>query len=103
MMKITAMYAPPSDTAAFEEHYLSAHKPLADTLPGLIRQELAVVGGTPDGSPAPYHRITDLYFQDMDAVTAAFASDEGRRTARDAAALAERTGSALTLLISTVE
>ena len=103
MMKVTAMYTPPSDPAAFDEHYTAVHVPLAQGLPGLVRMETAVMVGTPDGSPAPYHRTADLYFEDMDAVGAAFASEQGRTTAADAASLAERTGSTLTLMVSRVE
>lgn len=99
MMKITALYTPPTDPAAFDEHYLSTHLPLASTLPGLVRMESARVVGTPDGSAAPYHRTADLYFEDMDAVGAAFESDSGRATAEDAGTLAARTGSSLTLMI----
>jgi uncharacterized protein (TIGR02118 family) len=103
MMKLTALYTPPSDPAAFDEHYTSVHIPMVDTLPGLVRQETAVVAGTPDGSPAAYHRQADLYFEDSAALNAAFASDAGRATARDAAQLAARTGSTITFLVSQVE
>ena len=39
----------------------------------------------------------------MTAVQAAFASDEGRATAKDASELAARTGSTMTLMISEVD
>jgi uncharacterized protein (TIGR02118 family) len=103
MMKITALYSPPTDPAAFEAHYLSTHAPLVDAMPGLIRQETAMSVGTPDGSPAPYYRTADLYFEDMAAVGAAFGSPEGQATAKDATDLAARTGCTLTLMISQVD
>jgi uncharacterized protein (TIGR02118 family) len=103
MMKITALYTPPSDPAAFDEHYVRVHIPLASTLPGLVRMETARQVGTPDGSPPPYHRTAELYFEDMAAVGAAFASEEGRATAKDANDLAARTGSSMTLMISEVD
>ena len=31
-----------------------------------------------DGSPAPYHRIAELYFEDQDALGRAGSSDEGK-------------------------
>ena len=103
MLKITALYTPPADPAAFDEHYTSVHAPLAATMPGLVRMETARQLGTPDGRPAPYHRTAELYFADMAAVQAAFASDEGRATAQDASDLASRTGSTMTLMISEVD
>lgn len=103
MMKITALYTPPSDVEAFEAHYLPVHAPLAQTLPGLVRMETSRAVGTPDGSPAPFHRTADLYFEDMDAIGAAFASEQGRATAADAAELAQRTGSTLSLMVSAVD
>jgi len=102
-MKLTAFYTAPSDAAAFEEHYVAVHLPLAAAMPGLVRMETARGTGTPDGRPAPYSRTADLYFASSDAIQAAFASDAGRATARDAAQLAKRTGSTLTLMISEVD
>lgn len=103
MMKITALYTPPQDAEAFEQHYVSVHKPLVDTLPGLIRQELSLVSGQLDGKPAAYHRITDLYFADSAAVTAAFSSEIGMAAGKDAADLCRRTGSTLTLLVGSLQ
>ena len=103
MMKLSALYTPPADPAAFDEHYVAVHVPLAAAMPGLLRMETARGIGTPDGSPAPYSRTADLYFASSEAIAAAFASDEGRATARDAGQLAKRTGSTLTLMISEVD
>ncbi len=36
-----------------------------------------------DGGEQPYHRITELYFADGNALQAAFGSDEGKATAAD--------------------
>ena len=103
MMKITVLYSPPSDPVAFEEHYLAVHMPLVAQMPGLVRAESARQVGTPDGSPAPYYRTADLYFADGDAMNAAFASDAGRATAKDAADLVARTGSVMTMLVGQVD
>ena len=103
MMKLTALYTTPKDPAAFEEHYLSQHAPLVDAIPGLLRQETAVGVGSPDGSAPAYYRQADLYFPDMDTLGAGFASEQGRATAADAAALAERTGCTLTLVVNAID
>jgi len=98
-MKINAMYSVPDDAEAFEAHYLSTHAPLVDTLPGILRQEIARSAGTLDGSPAPFYRVTDLYFEDLAAAQAALGSPAGRATAQDAQELAARTGCTLTLTL----
>lgn len=103
MMKLTVLYSPPAQVEEFDAHYLSVHMPLAETIPGLLRAETSVVVGTPDGSPAPYHRIAELYFEDADAMGAGFASDQGRRTAADAAEIAARTGSTVTMLVGALD
>lgn len=103
MMKLSVLYTPPTDPAAFEAHYLSTHAPLVDAIPGLIRQETALAVGTPDGSPPAYYRTADLYFADLDALGAGFASEQGKATAADASALAKRTGSSLTFLVCAVD
>lgn len=103
MMKVTVLYTPPSDAEAFEAHYLAEHGPLVHKMPGLVRLETARPVGTPDGSPSPYYRTADLYFEDMDALGAAFASDPGKAAAKDAADLCARTGSQATFLISAVD
>ena len=103
MMKLTALYTPPADPAAFEQHYTSVHMPLVDAIPGLIRQETARTVGSPDGSAAAFYRQADLYFADMAALGAGFAFEQGKKTAADAADLAERTGCVLSMMISELD
>lgn len=103
MMKVTVLYTPPADPEAFEQHYVSEHGPLVLAMPGLVRLETARQVGTPDGSASPYYRTAELYFDDMDALGAAFASGPGKAAAKDAADLCARTGSTPTFLISAVD
>lgn len=103
MMKLLVLYTPPAQADEFEAHYTAVHLPLVASMPGLLRSETAVVVATPDGSPPPYSRIASLYFEDADAMQASFASDEGKRTARDATELAARTGSTVSMLVTVVD
>lgn len=103
MLKLTVLYTPPSDVEAFEAHYTDVHVPLAASMPGLERMEASVCVGTPDGSPAPYHRIAELYFADADAMSASFGTEQGRRTAADASELAARTGSTVSMVIGVLD
>ena len=103
MMKLTVLYSPPAQVDEFEAHYTSVHMPLVDEMPGLVRAETSVVVGMPDGTPAPYHRMAQLYFEGADDMGASFASDAGKRTAKDAQELAERTGCTVTMLIGVLD
>lgn len=103
MMKLTVLYSPPAQVEDFDAHYTSVHVPLALELPDLVRAETAVVVATPDGSPAPYHRMAELYWDDAETMNASLGSPQGRRTARDAFDIAGRTGSTVTMLVSQVD
>lgn len=103
MMKLTVLYTPPSDVEAFDAHYTSVHLPLAAQLPGLLRAETSVCVATPDGSPVPYHRMAELYFADADTMNAAFGTEQGRKTAADAADLAARTGSTVSMVVGVLD
>jgi uncharacterized protein (TIGR02118 family) len=83
MVKLTVLYGPPEDPAAFEEHYAGTHRALAEKVPGLRRFEASRVVGTPDGGEPPYHRIAELWFDSAEAMEAAMASDEARAAVAD--------------------
>jgi uncharacterized protein (TIGR02118 family) len=99
MVKLTVLYGPPTDPAAFDKYYLESHVPIADALPGLRRNEVSRVSGTLDGSTPLYHLQAELYFDSADALTAAVRSEEGAATAADLANFA--TGG-VTMMISEV-
>jgi uncharacterized protein (TIGR02118 family) len=103
MLKLTVLYTPPRDVAAFDEHYLSVHMPLARQIPGLVRAETSVCVATPDGSPVPYYRIAELHFEDAEAMNAGLGTEVGQRTGQDAAELVARTGSTVTMVVSVLD
>lgn len=82
-VKLVVLYTRPEDTAAFDEHYLNVHMPLASQLPGLQRAETCVFTAALDGGEQTYYRAAELYFADQDAMNAAFGSEEGKATAAD--------------------
>ena len=83
MVKLVVAYGKPDDPAAFDQHYVDTHAPLAQKIPNLRRFEAGKVLGTPDGSPAPYYFIAELLFDDAAAMQAGLASPEGQATAAD--------------------
>jgi uncharacterized protein (TIGR02118 family) len=85
--RFLAVYETPADPEAFDRHYREVHIPLIGHLPGLRRytvgRDVAALHG------APYYLITELEWDTMDELRAAFASPEGRATAADAARIQE--------------
>ncbi|MGN6609011.1 MAG: EthD family reductase [Jatrophihabitans sp.] len=82
-VKLVVLYTQPADAGDFDEHYLGVHGPLVDKVPGLQRWEGARFVAAADGGEQTYHRIAELWFEDMDALQAALGSAEGQATAGD--------------------
>ena len=83
MVKLVVVYGPPEDPAAFDRHYAETHIPLVHKIPGLRRFEAGKVLGTPDGSPAPYYYLAELFFDTAEDLQAAFQSADGQAAAAD--------------------
>lgn len=98
-MKLTVLYGPPTDTAAFDQHYNDVHVPLAQKIPGVTRLEAGKVS-TVDGSDSPYYLMAQLWFEDMASFGAGMGSPEGTAAAADVATFAS--GGA-TMLISEID
>ena len=85
--RFLALYETPADPETFDRHYRQIHIPLLRHLPGLRRytvsRDVAALHG------ALCYLITELDWDTMDELRAAFASPEGRATAADAARLQE--------------
>jgi len=82
-VKLVVLYTQPDDPAAFDEHYLGVHMPLAVSIPGLQRAETGKLPVALDGGEQTYYRMAELYFADQAAMDAAFGSAEGAATAED--------------------
>ncbi len=85
--RFLALYKTPADPETFERHYRQVHIPLLRQLPRLRRYTVSRDVTALHG--APYYLITELEWDTMDELRAAFASPEGRATAADAAHLQE--------------
>jgi uncharacterized protein (TIGR02118 family) len=83
MVKAVVLYGPPADPDAFVRYYADTHTALALAIPGMLRFEAARGVGTPEGGATPYQRIAELTFEDMDALEAGLASEEGQAAVND--------------------
>jgi uncharacterized protein (TIGR02118 family) len=100
MIKLTVLYGHPDDPAAFERHFNDVHIPLVRKMPNLRRFEKALVVATTDGSPPPYYRVVELFFDSEEDLQASRATPEGRAPGEDVPNYA--TGGA-TVLISIID
>lgn len=74
--KVVVLYPAPKDVAAFERAYAEEHLQMvtAQNFKGITKFVASKIVGTPDGSPAPFHRIAELHFPSMQALQEAAAS-----------------------------
>jgi uncharacterized protein (TIGR02118 family) len=85
--RFLAVYETPTDPETFGRHYSEIHIPLLRQLPGLRRYTVSRDVTALHGEP--YHLITELDWDTMDELRAAFATPGGRATAADATRLQE--------------
>ena len=98
MVKLIALYKKPQDAATFDQVYFGEHIPVVKTWPGLRRTEINRVTGSLMGEPE-YYLTASMYFDDVDALNKALASEQGREAARSLRKL----GAELTLFTADVE
>lgn len=71
-LKVTVLYGHPKSPEDFEKYYFGTHMPLVIAAKGGKRSETSRCPPMPDGSPAPFYRIFEVWFDsqaDMTAIT----------------------------------
>jgi uncharacterized protein (TIGR02118 family) len=84
--KLVVLYPAPKDADAFEKVYADEHVPMVtpENFPGITRFIGTRILGTPDGSPAPFHRMAELHFPSMEALQKAAASPGAQKAVHHA-------------------
>ena len=103
MARMLVIYQTPQDKDAFLQHYFDIHIPLAMTLPGIRKY---VVSQSPIVSvmgDTDVFLIGELHFDSLDAIKAAFASEEGRACAADRKILAPDDNKVKMYLFDTID
>ena len=87
--KVIVLYPTPRHVNVFEREYVQAHVPMVTpaTFNGIVKFVASKVVGTPDGSPAPFHRVAELHFPSMEVLQAAAASASGQKAVAHAVAI----------------
>jgi uncharacterized protein (TIGR02118 family) len=98
VLKVIGYWTGPADAddaAAFEDAYLSEHVPTASRLPGLQRiVTTRICSGYHGGEPLHY-RVTELFFEDEDALQRSFETPEYAELGRQTGAMIERFGASV--------
>jgi uncharacterized protein (TIGR02118 family) len=76
VIRILALHGQPDDPSAYDGHYLDVHMPMVLRIPGVRKIRYGRVIGTPNGEPASYWLVSDVYFDDEEALEKALASPE---------------------------
>lgn len=83
MIKLTVLYGHPTNSKAFEEYYTKTHLTLVSKMKGIEKTELTKFLDEPDGTPAKYYRMAEMWFTDVEALQTTMGSPEGKATAAD--------------------
>ncbi len=81
-MRLIALYSPPDDPAAFDEHYRSVHAPIVARYPGIREIRLTRLDGV-GGRPPSHYLMAEMVFDSRADLDAALASEAGRESGRD--------------------
>jgi len=82
---------PDLSVSEFRDHFRLVHGPLAERLPGLRRYVRNYPAPDPVRKPPPWDCIVELYFDDREAMEAAWLSPEGRQSDADLQEFADLT------------
>ena len=93
MLRLVGLWAMPDDQDAFDRDYLGSHFPRLDQLAGSLGSK------TSRCIDGPYLRMTEILFRTIEDVHAALETEFGKQVLNDAAALAEKYGIRLEVLI----
>jgi uncharacterized protein (TIGR02118 family) len=83
MIRLMVLYGHPKDAREFDRYYNEVHLPIAKKIKGFMRWTVGKVTGTPDGAPAPYYYLADLFAESRQAMEAILASPEGQAAVKD--------------------
>ena len=99
MVKALALWSHPTSEAEFEEEYFSSHIPFARAaaVPGM--RELKTTRVLNEVIPSDYYRVAELIFDDAESLQKGLSSPEMARVVADGKSLADKHGSAITMIL----
>lgn len=82
-IKVTVLYGHPKSPEDFEKYYFGTHMPLVVAAKGGKRTETSKFPPAADGSPAPYYRIFEIWFDSQADMTAITSTPEWKKVVAD--------------------
>jgi uncharacterized protein (TIGR02118 family) len=82
-IKVTVLYGHPKNPDEFEKYYFGTHMPLVLAAKGGKRSETSKCPPAADGSPAPYYRIFEIWFDSQADMTAITGTPEWKKVVAD--------------------
>ena len=82
-LKVTVLYGHPKSPDDFEKYYFGTHMPLLAAAKGGKRTETSKCPPAADGSPAPYYRIFEIWFDSQADMTAITSTAEWKKVVAD--------------------
>lgn len=82
-LKLSVLYGLPRDPVAFEAHYAGVHMPLVAQAPPPVRVEASIALPGPDGTPPPFHRLFEAWFDSPEHLAAVTGSPAWQRVVAD--------------------
>lgn len=82
-IKVTVLYGHPKVPEDFEKYYFETHMPLVIAAKGGKRSETSKCPPAADGSPAPFYRIFEIWFDSQADMTAITGTPEWKKVVAD--------------------
>ena len=84
-VKVTVLYGHPKSPEDFEKYYFGTHIPLVFATKGARRAETSKCPPAADGSPGPFYRIFEIWFDSQSDMTETIATPEWKKLVADVA------------------
>lgn len=81
--KVTVLYGQPKDSAEFDKYYSEKHMPMVYAINEVRRVEISKPLPPPNGGPAPYYILTELWFDSLESFRAVAATPEWKAIQAD--------------------
>ena len=82
-LKVTVLYGHPKSADDFEKYYFETHMPMVVAANPGKRMETSKVAPAADGSPAPYYRIFQIWFDSQEEMAAITSTPAWRKVVAD--------------------
>jgi uncharacterized protein (TIGR02118 family) len=100
-VKITVLYKQPKSAEEFDKYYFAKHMPMVYAVKELKKVEVARPAPNPDGTPSPYHIVTELWFDSADSLKTVAATPQWKAIVDDVQNFAP--ADAATVIVSEVQ